>query len=239
MLNDKEPNIILDDHSKVCSEISRKMAFKKPVRKVLFDDGYTGYIATAFIAKHRWRLVRNRKQQEEVFRRTGVDYLALDVGLMCFMMDHCSRSDHRKNRDQNDDGTIDARLIKVGCRLTLTQEQIADMYKVVRADCSRSHVSKQLNLMYDIGIIVDKGYGCYEFDAELCWNGSIEHWKAYRKVQRTKYDTVFIMPNGEEVRFKNFMRELDDYNHDETLESLNEETQWLKVEFRERMKSEV
>lgn len=238
MQNDEEPEIILEENSKLYAETRRKMGFSRSISRIVFKENFAGFIETTFVAKHLWRLIRNRKLQEEASRAKGHKYLALDVGLLFFMMGHCVRAKVRTNKRPAGEGKVAVRMMKIGSRVEMTQEEIADMYKVVRSDCTREHVSKQIKLLHTLGIVVAKKRGWCEFDAELCWNGSIEHWKAYREIQHTQFDAVFVMPDGQEIRYKNFMRGLDDYNHEETLESDKEQNKWATIERRERMKSE-
>lgn len=235
-MNDKEPEIWLEDQSEACRELARTLGWKRPIRKIIFGDDFSAFIPTSYIAKHRWRLIRARKRQEVLLRKQGEEYLALNVMLMCFMMDHCVRADSRKNSKESVNGMFRSRLIKVGCRIEKTQDEIADMFKAISPDCTREWVNKQINLMHDLGIIVSKGRGWCEFDVELCWNGAIDHWLAYREVQKSQYDAVIVMPDGAEVRLKNFMRPLDALSYEDEKEAQAEEDRWAQAIFKERAK---
>lgn len=232
---DSKPIFYLEDQSKQLSAVSRLLGRK--VRGLYYDErNPANFIPTTYIARHRWQLVKQRKIMEENERKNGEKPLNLDVSLMAFMMDHCARADYREIEKNN--GVIMCKFIKVGCRVYATQNEIAEMFRMVQPKYRRETVNKQINLMYDLGIIVNKANSWIEFDVELCWNGRVDLWLAYRKVQRTKYDAVFIMPNGEEVRYKNFMRRLDDYNLEETPQNANEQKRWEKEERETRMEQE-
>jgi hypothetical protein len=69
-------------------------------------------------------------------------------------------------------------LSRVGCRVVMTQSEMAKAY-----NCSRSHVAEQLDLLRECLLIVNWGDGWWEFDARLVWRGDLKLHKAYRDVQ--------------------------------------------------------
>lgn len=208
---DSKPIFYLEDQSEALDAASK--AVGKRVSRLYFGErDPLHFIQTSYIAKHRWQLIRQQRMNEASQRSRGKKPLKLDVGLMAFMMDHCARADHREIEKK--DGMIKCKFVTVGCRLYAKQDQIAEMYKIVNPDSTRETINKQIRLMYNVGIIVNKAHGWVEFDAELCWNGRIDLWLAYRKVQETYYGSTVVMLNGEEINYKNFRRPLD-YNEAE------------------------
>jgi DNA-binding IclR family transcriptional regulator len=79
------------------------------------------------------------------------------------------------------DGLEFLRLRRVGCRLRMTQEQIAAAHGV-----SRQHVVEQIGKLREAGIVVNWGQGWFEFDAALCWRGDHELRAAYARQQRRR-----------------------------------------------------
>lgn len=110
----------------------------------------------------------------------------IDEGLLSFMMRHCDLADARAVRDENGEpvhqnGQYLHRLVRVGCRLRMTQHEIAARY------CkSRQHVNHQIAALREQYFIVNQAQGWYEFDAHLCWCGNLGLCAAYRQVQRVR-----------------------------------------------------
>ena len=110
----------------------------------------------------------------------------LDEGLVAFMMEACAKTavapvlDDDRNQVVKD-GQLVYRLIRVGCRIYMTQMQIA-----LRYGCSRQHVCNQIRQMKEHGLIVNSGNGWYEFAAVLCWRGDLDVQAAYRGQQKVR-----------------------------------------------------
>ena len=120
----------------------------------------------------------------------------VNEGLLLFMMLHCDLADVREKRDKNGvlvivDGSIVNRLVRVGCRIHMTQVKIADQYGV-----TRPYVNRQISILKDWYFIVNSGNGWYEFDASLCWCGNLTYCAAYREVQRARDGLVITDGNG-------------------------------------------
>jgi biotin operon repressor len=131
-----------------------------------------------------WTNIFDRTDEMLKFvRRRGVK---LDEGLVSFMMRHCARAAVIPVLDQQRqpvtrDGCIVYVLRTVGCRVYLTQDEIAQRY-----GRSRQHVIENIKTMKLYGLIVNQGQGWYEFDARLCWRGDFQIQKAYREQQRVR-----------------------------------------------------
>ena len=120
---------------------------------------------------------------EEATKSIRLNGGSIDEGLVFFMMRHCAKAAASPVTDGNNqlmirDGFILHRLLRVGCRIYMTQEEIGRQY-----GCSRQHVNEQIGQMKKYGLIVNKGEGWYEFDARLCWRGDFKLQKAYREIQ--------------------------------------------------------
>ncbi len=81
-------------------------------------------------------------------------------------------------------------LRTVGCRVYLTQDEIAQRY-----GRSRQHVIEHIKKMKLHGLIVNQGRGWYEFNAYLCWRGDFQIQKAYRERQRVR--DGWVITDGE------------------------------------------
>ncbi len=131
--------------------------------------------------------------------------------LHCTCAQKTVRIDPKTHQPVRKGGKALYRLRRVGCRVYMTHEEIARQVR-----CSRSYASKQLRLLYDIGIIVNKakrsdsrGESWQEFDADLCWNGAWGVWREYKKIQEGHMDTVLIFTDGTHHRMRNLQRDLD------------------------------
>jgi hypothetical protein len=107
----------------------------------------------------------------------------LDEGLVAFMMENCAKTLKALVHDKNGnplikDGCLVFRLIRVGCRIYMTQQEIALQY-----GCSRQHVTNQIKQMKEHSLIVNCRNGWYEFAAVLCWCGDLDVQAAYRHQQ--------------------------------------------------------
>lgn len=112
----------------------------------------------------------------------------LDEKVLNVMLSRCAqaRTTMLTGVRQPPDTPIDQvahRFQSVGCRVHMTQKQIADI-----AYCSRDHVSRQIQILREHGIIVNWGRGWYEFDALFVWRGDYELRNAYLDVQRHRQD---------------------------------------------------
>ncbi len=110
----------------------------------------------------------------------------IDEGFLSMMMHRCELAQTRERRKQNGDpmfrnGLLVCRLVRVGCRVRLTQEELANIYGK-----SRQFANNQIRILKDWYFIVNQGRGWYEFDASLCWCGGLGICAAYRKIQRVR-----------------------------------------------------
>lgn len=110
----------------------------------------------------------------------------VDEALVFFMMRNCEKASASPVKDANNEplvreGKIVHRLMRVGCRVYMTQEQIADKF-----GNERTTINGKIGEMRKHGLIVNQGHGWYEFDANLCWRGDFNIQKAYREIQRVR-----------------------------------------------------
>ncbi len=127
----------------------------------------------------------------EILRSIRCKETSVDLGLALFMMLNCSKAIVAPITDEHNepvtrDGCIVYRLLSVGCRINMTQEEIAERYAF-----TRTHVNRQIMLMKKHGLIVNQGRGWYEFDANLCWRGDFKIQKAYREIQTVRDGMIF------------------------------------------------
>ncbi len=102
------------------------------------------------------------------------------------MMLHCDLAVIREQRDSNGeptrrDGLFVHRLVRVGCRVRMTQEDLGHRYGK-----GRQFANEQIGKLRDWYFIVNQGRGWYEFAASLCWRGNLGTCAAYREVQRVR-----------------------------------------------------
>jgi hypothetical protein len=114
------------------------------------------------------------------------DGIKLDEGLLNFMMRQCELADVRVKRNPGGDPIVQDRqivhrLVRVGCRMRMTQDHIASRFGL-----SRQTVNQRIGIFRDWYFIVNQGRGWYEFDATLCWRGNLAICAAYREVQRVR-----------------------------------------------------
>ena len=110
----------------------------------------------------------------------------INEGLLHFMMEHCDLASTVPKLDAN--GAPEFRnggrvvvLRRIGCRLTMTQEEIATRYGI-----HRGTVNKQIKTFKQHNLIVNSGNRWYEFDAALCWRGNLSICRAYQRQQRAR-----------------------------------------------------
>lgn len=136
----------------------------------------------------------------------------IDEGLLFMMINLCDLVDKRLQRDSNGDPIIKDdqivhRLVRVGCRARITQEELSQRYGT-----SRQYVNEQIKKFKENYLIVNQGKGWYEFDARLCWRGDLGTCDAYRQIQKvwdglvyTDGKTTLVTESADEVD----VREID------------------------------
>ena len=98
-------------------------------------------------------IMKEKQRQLRAVKRCGAK---LDEGLVAFMMENCALAQVAPILDENGDQLVRdgfrvCRLVRVGCRVYMTQQQIADLY-----GCRRQHVNEQISMMNQYGLIVNK-----------------------------------------------------------------------------------
>lgn len=108
----------------------------------------------------------------------------IDHEVMDFMLAHLSFADARPRPDEQPDeaGRIPYTLFKPGCRVEMTQEEIAK-----GLGCSSEKVRVAIKQMKSCFIIVNWGKGWYEFDAGFVWMGNEQVRLAYQNVQEKRF----------------------------------------------------
>lgn len=128
--------------------------------------------------------IMNEKQRQlKAIKQSG---FKLDEGLVAFMMESCTQTTVTRVMNENGeqetrDGNLVFKLTRVGCRVYMTQEEIARQY-----GCSRQHVNAEIKKMKEHSLIVNSGNGWYEFAAVLCWRGDLDVQAAYRSQQKVQ-----------------------------------------------------
>lgn len=164
------------------------------------DAGEQHRRATDAIDQTRWRAIVydrtsliGREPRRVVFGRLETRLrecremeVGLDEGFMHMMMQHCDLAETRPVRDAagthgRRNGLLVYRLIRVGCRVRVTQAELARRY----GRC-RGFANEQIGKLRDWYFIVKQGRGWYEFAATLCWRGDLATCAAYREVQRVR-----------------------------------------------------
>jgi len=110
----------------------------------------------------------------------------IDEGFLFMMMRCCDLAVIREQRDANREpilrnGLFVHRLIRVGCRVRMTQRELGHRYRK-----GRQFANGQIGKLKDWYFIVNQGRGWYEFAATLCWRGNLGTCAAYREVQRVR-----------------------------------------------------
>ncbi len=178
---DVEPEIMLPDDRQQRQKANDAVDAGWKVPKVRRDGEFP--IKDGFIP------IMNEKQRQ--LRRIKQNGGKLDEGLVAFMMESCAKTTKVSVLDGNriqviKDGQLVFRLTSVGCRIYMTQVEIALQY-----GCSRQHVSRQISQMKEHGLIVNSGNGWYEFAATLCWRGDLDVQSAYRNQQKVRDGMAF------------------------------------------------
>ena len=111
----------------------------------------------------------------------------INEGLLHFMMEHCELAATSPKLDRNGqmefrDGGRVAILRRVGCRVRMAHQEIADRYDFK----ARTTVTEHIKRFKEHSLIVNCGRGWNEFDAHLCWRGDLWVCRAYRRVQRVR-----------------------------------------------------
>ena len=128
-------------------------------------------------------ILDEKQRRLAYFKEKGVRF---DEGLLAFMMERCDRTRIVPVHDADGNQLVrDGRRVfllrRVGCRVYMTQEEIAKDH-----GCSRQHVNEQIQLMKEHDFIVNWGHGWYEFDASLCWRGDLPVRREYAAQQRVR-----------------------------------------------------
>ena len=111
----------------------------------------------------------------------------INEGLLHFMMEHCElpaispKLDRNGQAELREGGRV-AILRRVGCRVRMAHQIIADRYGFKARTTVTDHIKK----FKKHGLIVNCGHGWNEFDAHLCWRGDLWVCRAYRRVQRVR-----------------------------------------------------
>ena len=172
--DDLEPEILLSD----------KIEQQRLATGVIDRDRFGVQVYDRNQAIGRERRIYIFDAFENRLQQCRINGITLDEGLLSFMMRQCVLADVRVKKNSSGDpimqnGLIVHRLVRVGCRMMMTQNQIAD-----HLGLSRQTVNRQIGIFRDWYFIVNQGQGWYEFDATLCWRGNLSLCAAYREVQR-------------------------------------------------------
>ncbi len=180
--NDLEPEILLSDTNEQ----------QRLVTSVIDGDNYRALVYDrnqAIGRESRLYLFGTLDTRLQACRDDGVK---IDEGLLNFMIRQCDLAEVRIKKDASrepiiQDGLTVNRLVRVGCRIRMTQDQIAKQYRL-----SRQTVNQQIALFRKWYFIVNYGRGWYEFDANLCWSGNLAICAAYREVQHNNDETEIL-----------------------------------------------
>lgn len=132
------------------------------------------------------RIIIFRERLEHKLQECRASKAGIDEGFLSMMMHRCELAQTRERRRVNGDpmirdGLLICRLVRVGSRVRLTQNELANLY-----GRSRQFVNNQIRKLKDWCFIVNHGRGWYEFDASLCWCGGLGICAAYREIQRIR-----------------------------------------------------
>jgi hypothetical protein len=180
--NDLEPRVFLRDTSEQTG-LARDAIDGDNFQVLVFDR------AQSIGRERRVYIFHALNRVLTQYRNQGIK---LDEGLLSFMMHNCELVDIRVETDAQrnpirEGGSVLYRLVRVGCRLYMTQQEVADQYMV-----SRDKVIKQIALYRECYLILNSGQGWYEFDASLCWSGNLGICAAYQVVQQELYGTTYV-----------------------------------------------
>jgi len=169
---DLEPEILLPDvreyEARAQSVVGRSHRVKvRPIEQKGTRDGFT----THYDEVHR-RLAQCRRQN-----------IGINEGLLFYLLGKCDQAAAapvlEKGGTQLKKGDFRVfRLTRVGCRVRMSQQAIADEY-----GCSRDQVNRQISILRREGFIVNYGHEWNEFDASLIWRGDYDLLLSYREYQ--------------------------------------------------------
>lgn len=121
----------------------------------------------------------------------------IDEALVLYMVQNCdmARTTHKCDDNGNSvviDGLQVHILRRVGCRVRMTQDDIAHALKR-----SRQYVNAQIAILKECYFIVNWGKGWYEFDANLCWRGDLDMRNAYANQQYMRLAAASVGDNDD------------------------------------------
>lgn len=176
---DKRPKIGLADTRDNQQRVNKSLdpGYTARVRKRgnLAGDGFFNILDEK---ERRLSTLRNKR-----FLNSRNKYVSVDEGLLGMLLSHVKHARVAPVRTPEGEpliqhGKIIHEMVEVGCRVEMTQQQIATTY-----GRSRSYIADQLSLFRHLLLIVNWGDGWWEFDAHLVWRGDLEFQQAYRDVQ--------------------------------------------------------
>lgn len=112
---------------------------------------------------------------------------AIDHEILNYMVGRLPFANARSQGPANGKGLIPHILYMPGCRVEITQQEIADAVR-----CSEERVRLAIKQLKRCEIIVNTGKGWYEFDATFLWKGSEAVRLAYIPVQSALMYTEII-----------------------------------------------
>lgn len=110
----------------------------------------------------------------------------IDHEILNYMVGRVSFADARSQGPANDNGLVPHILFMPGCRVELTQQEIAN-----ELGCSTERVRLAIKQLEICGVIVNSGKGWYEFDANHVWKGKEDIRQAYIPVQNN-FTRIFV-----------------------------------------------
>ena len=132
-----------------------------------------GWMIVVDELERRLDLFRNRKTP-------------IPASFLYFLVAHCemahvvSKLDADGKPETQDDNDVMI-LRRVGCRVRMTERQMADSFNK-----SVSTIERYVSTLKEHGFIINSGRGWIELDASLCWRGNLTFHKAYIAVQRVR-----------------------------------------------------
>jgi hypothetical protein len=132
-----------------------------------------GWMIVVDELERRLNLFRNRKT-------------LIPTSFLYFLIAHCEMAHASPKLDadgqpETQDGNDVMILRRVGCRVRMTERQMADSF-----NRSVSTIERYVSTLKEHGFIVNSGHGWIELDASLCWRGNLTFHRAYREVQRVR-----------------------------------------------------
>lgn len=179
--NDLEPEILLPDISEQQRRATGAID-QEQYRAIVYDRNSS-------IGRDRRFYVFDRLEVR--LQECRASKIGIDEGFLFMMMRHCDLADKREQRDSDGepirrDGLFVHRLVRVGCRVRMTQGELGHCYGK-----GRQFANEQIGKLRDWYFIVNQGRGWCEFDASLCWRGDLGTCAAYREVQRVRDGLTF------------------------------------------------